>query len=504
MCGIHGIIKAAKLKPSQKIHDTSFGKGEREFIQSGFVAGALRGMDSSGIFQLDNKLQPYIHKLPIMGPIFIEDKVSRQFINDTANSPITLCHVRAATEGKVSLNNAHPFMVERDDGTSLIGVHNGTLSNWRYKAGKEASNFSVDSEWALAHIADEGADSFEDFDGAYSFVWWDEKQPTRVMFARNKDRPMMFLRTKNKKSVLFASEAGMLSWLAKRHEVDVEDRVYFSEPGHMYSVDFDADTLELKDLGELPQKKSTAIAPVTRARNEDDADDWYGRHYGNYSTQSSYSTRSDTRVAIIKEVNEALRKARDKRLGITTTAPVVTVSSEPKASLGTETKSLLDLAADQQLLLDEDEESNPFGVTAEQATAERAESDDAIIEYYSRGGSFVQIAQNDWFSTTGATEEEVADAQKASWFGEMVVVEPAVYDKGTREVYMDVPDDTSSEVTFLGIMRGFDEVAFTKTLEGRPMHAVIIGSGLDDQGVNQFILAPLNLKGEEAMMRIAN
>lgn len=523
MCGIHGIIKASKFKEGQKIYDPNFGKGERDFIQSGFVAGSLRGMDSSGIFQLDKKLQPFMHKLPIMGPIFIEDKGSRQFINDVSSSPLTLCHVRAATEGKVSLNNAHPFMVERDDGTSLIGVHNGTLSNWRSKAGRHAVDFSVDSEWALSHIADEGADAFEAFEGAYSFVWWDEKNPTRLMFARNKERPMLFLRTEDKKSILFASEAGMLSWLARRHEVKVEKEIYFSNAGHMYSIDFNADELEWKDLGILPEKKvvavvnnaSTAAGRSARERDDDDADNWYGRHYDNYGstmggyTQNGYqyssSYRSESRLDVIKEVNDALRKARDKRLGFSKTSES-TVAEGPKALIGTPVKTLLDQAAEAQLLIDAGEdEADPFGVTANDATAERADDDnEAILEYHAKGGKFVQIAQNDWFEIDTASKEEIADAKEASWFGEMVVVEPTIYEQGTGEVLMDVPDDVDDNVVFMGIMRGFDEVAFTKVLEGRRMHAVIIGSGLDEQGMNQFILAPLNLKGEEALMKIAN
>lgn len=246
MCGIHGLINL----------DTTYFSDGPKYIHDGFVAGSLRGMDSSGIFQLDKKYVPFVHKDAKSGSQFIGDGVTKAFISDAARSPLTLCHVRAATVGNVKKDNAHPFVVSDQSGKRLIGVHNGTLYNWGNK--KNAKDFTVDSNWAMKHISEEGIEAFKDFSGAFCFAWWDEHNPTKFYMARNSQRPMHFMVSKDKKKLIFGSEAMMVAWLAERNKISVEPEVYSLEENRLYSFDLDAKEITFtKGADELPRFSGT-------------------------------------------------------------------------------------------------------------------------------------------------------------------------------------------------------------------------------------------------------
>lgn len=252
MCGIHGHIKL----------DYAISQAQCGFIRDGFVAGSLRGMDSSGIFQLDRKFKAYTHKKAIAGPDFAFTKMTERYIKDVDSSRATICHLRHATMGKVEEDNAHPFEVEKADGNWIVGVHNGTLSNWKFKEG--AKDFDVDSNWALSHIADKGVEAFKDFEGAFCFIWWDGAKKDKLFMCRNKDRPMHFRLSADGTQMFFASEAGMLAWLTERNDCKPAKEIYTLEAEQVYEFDMSKSKVEWKKTP-MPKKVITPyVAPVAR------------------------------------------------------------------------------------------------------------------------------------------------------------------------------------------------------------------------------------------------
>jgi len=225
MCGLHGFFtgKSNVSKASS-------------FLSDGYVAGSLRGMDSSGIASIDthNSFVEW-QKLPIPGTYFREDRVVRRLLSEANNkNQLTICHTRAATSGAVSVSNAHPFITDNDDDANyreLIGVHNGSLTGWgTHKTGK---NYSVDSEWALNLIFEEGMDAFKNIRGAYCFVFWDSFDEDNLNIALNDQRPMNVAFMEDG-SMAFASEAGMLYWLLERNDVKIDGPVLQLAAGNWY------------------------------------------------------------------------------------------------------------------------------------------------------------------------------------------------------------------------------------------------------------------------------
>ena len=225
MCGHFGLINVSAKS-----------RGYSSFIRDAFTASMLRGVDSSGIAVIDTAYDSTeVHKLPVPGMYYVGDRVASRLIReaDTVNT-VVMCHVRHATVGNVNLDNAHPFEITTQDST-LVGAHNGTLTSWQSRP--TAKDFNSDSKWALSRIAEEGADAFEEITGAFTFVWWDSKEPDVLNMARNDERPMWIALLQDG-GMAYASEAGMLYWLLERNNIKVE-KMFELEVDKLYKFNVD-------------------------------------------------------------------------------------------------------------------------------------------------------------------------------------------------------------------------------------------------------------------------
>jgi len=258
MCGIHGFINGEK-----KVELNS-----DDFVKQGFIVNMVRGVDSSGIGLVDANGYNNYHKLPVPGMYFPTDKMASSLISAVRNkSTAAMCHVRAATVGGVSYQNAHPFVLEDENGKTIVGMHNGTLTGW---AGKEhAKDFKVDSEWAMYHILLNGTKAFEDFTGAFAMVWWIDETPGVIYMARNKERPIHVAWTEDG-NMVYASEAGMLHWLCERNNIKLVGSIKSLEEGKLYEFDISDPTKFTKS--DLPVAKVTSY-PAYRSGYYND---WYG------------------------------------------------------------------------------------------------------------------------------------------------------------------------------------------------------------------------------------
>lgn len=261
------------------------------FLRDGFTANMVRGKDSAGIAAIDlDQLDYMVHKLPLPGMYFAEDAVAEDLMKDAcAKNSLAMTHVRAATQGSINLRNAHPFEIVREE-FSMVGVHNGTLSQWRYKT--DGNKYEVDSEWALNRIADKGLDAFKEFSGSYAFVWWRGDNPDTLYMARNKERPMAVAFLKNG-GMAYGSEAGMLYWLLERNKIEVK-QIMLLEEGKLYEFDV-----------AKPENYTTTDLPAGPAA--------WTTTPGSYSTTRTYTTTVERVDTLIKEAiqNTAANEERD-------------------------------------------------------------------------------------------------------------------------------------------------------------------------------------------------
>lgn len=294
MCGIHGAISSK----------TGFNKSVCDFVRQAFVANSLRGMDSSGMFQIGPiKNSVYLHKDAVNGSEFITQPAAEVLIRDVDGSYFTVCHVRAKTQGDVKAENAHPFIGWAEDDKRIIGVHNGSLHSWKHNS--DAKEFEVDSAWAIQQIAEKGYKAIEDFKGAYALVYWDEESPKKINFVRNSERPMHLLFSKDKKHMLYASEAGMLAWLADRVKFDHDGKIRSLPVGKVYTFDVSGD--------EITWEVVTLKTPTVTTYNNNS--------YSRYGTTTT-STRTNYSGPMYSKSMLDLREAWTNFLKGETNAPI--------------------------------------------------------------------------------------------------------------------------------------------------------------------------------------
>lgn len=213
MCGLWGYVTE---------ETTNGAWGRAKFVHQAAVAGTFRGDDSTGAVLVPHRKEPALAdwcKSLGTGEEFLRTKYAKdKLAPDKAGMyRAVLGHNRSATRGSVSLENAHPF-VEGD----ITLIHNGTLDTTYglpiagHKL-RDKSNIEVDSHMICANLAAHDIkEVLSSLNGAFALAWHDARNDS-IYMARNSQRPLYFMRPSCERTVLFASEADMLWWLAGRN-----------------------------------------------------------------------------------------------------------------------------------------------------------------------------------------------------------------------------------------------------------------------------------------------
>lgn len=217
MCGIWGFITSEKGRGTN---------GRMKFVHQAAMVGTLRGWDSTGAFLVPHLAEGTTPaaadwcKVVGTGQDFLLSEYAQEKLTykNIEKMRAVVGHNRAATTGKVTLDNAHPFT----EGPITL-VHNGTLDvtadmpipMWSAK-GKGKKKIEVDSHLIAHNLADHDRITvLESLSGAFTLVWHDATNDS-IYMARNAQRPMFMMKPSCEESVLFASEPDMLWWLAGR------------------------------------------------------------------------------------------------------------------------------------------------------------------------------------------------------------------------------------------------------------------------------------------------
>lgn len=477
MCGIAGVLNC----------DT-FGTATEGFIRDAMLCGTVRGFDSTGLIQLAKNGDLFIHKKPVPGPLMLVDKITEQFLNDVAKTQITVIHHRAATQGAVTKENAHPFLLnssqmDEDRKPHLIaGVHNGSLVNWRTQKGANA--FDVDSAWALSRIAVEGFDAFKSISGPYAFVWTDTSQPGKLFIARNSGRPMHIVFSKNKKQAFFASEAGMLAWLVERNKAIVEDEMMVIGQDRIYT--FDVNGKEIK-YDSVLTPRAAYVAPPPAARTPINN----GTTYPPATARGPLNWEGERFVDRMKLALGG-KDPNAPRTTATTTATTTAVTTPPAKIDDTK---IAEVAATTITAKADDE-----------VVGQR--DDDAPTNVVDLDTDKVPTA---WFSDANSSKDEQALAKKWGIFRELQWFQGVTYDDEAGEVLGDIEvyvPGTGKNV-YSGVLRGCSQArAHTDFIDNKAKNrvanvngnwCVVIGAREEKQLGKVLIVAELNQRGLDVM-----
>lgn len=278
-----------------------------EWFADAMLASQVRGTDSTGLFQLDLKGTSRLYKQTLPASNFLEHKEAQTIIRDASSSMLTVGHVRAATVGKVTQENAQPFRVTREDGSYVVVVHNGTLLNWHSKPG--ASSFTSDSAWVAYLLAEKGNDAFAYFDGSFAIVWYDSRTPDYVYMARNSKRPLHYAVVNGGETLVGCSELGMLGWLTDKYGLAPDPASkwptpYYLEAGKVYKFSLhDVGNFTTSDYPDLIPFNTNLVPinkPVAQIPDKTKYLPWYDESY-----------LEDEQESILDHVKELLKKARD-------------------------------------------------------------------------------------------------------------------------------------------------------------------------------------------------
>lgn len=215
MCGIIGLINH---------RNNGLWKEDTDLVKRMLYIDKERGEDSTGLFTVLNSGVCMLAKEASTPEQFMYDKEVEEIFKKSINSGSVLVgHNRKATKGEINDENAHPF--NRGD---IVLVHNGSLYNH-----KSVANTEVDSE-AIADVLNEHengdlATAFGKLDGAYSCVWYDNRDQS-LNFFRNAARPMYLYEDTNR--TLFASEAVMIIYSLTRSNIKWDNTKLIELPVH--------------------------------------------------------------------------------------------------------------------------------------------------------------------------------------------------------------------------------------------------------------------------------
>lgn len=219
MCGICGVLS------------TNLTAKEVTVFKDLLLMNQWRGTDSTGIMSFSDPNHKTLKRIrngePFPVRVFKEAVDAWSFLDLkqvdktlSAYSPNKLGfvgHTRAATVGEVSTLNAHPFVFP-----NTIGIVNGTVSKSQIP-GEEA--YETDAEAMIALIDEQGEEAalpqlISLPSAPFALVYFNRRDNT-LNFLRsetnNNTRPLAFIYSEDKKTLLFSSEFTMIDWVTDRH-----------------------------------------------------------------------------------------------------------------------------------------------------------------------------------------------------------------------------------------------------------------------------------------------
>lgn len=263
----------------------------REALKDLLFLDTLRGKDSTGVATVTMGREIKTFKSLLPGHDFIEDTRFDQAINP--GQCIWIGHNRAATVGKKSRLNAHPFISEDE---TMVGAHNGTITA-RWQCVDNHTQYDTDSEGVINMIRNRGwKDAIGKLTGAWALVVYDSRNHT-LNFLRNKERPLFFALFKEHDGIIWASEEWMIEAVCLRRNIEIGKIYYFGE-NTLYT--FPVGNTSKHDWSKWTSEKEvsgSAVAPFQGGNN------WTGGQTSKTTTKEKEKPKANLRSLVLAHPN---------------------------------------------------------------------------------------------------------------------------------------------------------------------------------------------------------
>lgn len=260
-----------------------------------------RGFDSTGLAVVHRHVDGIgVHK-HVGAPEYLfaaDNNFSDRGVYTGITGKVFIGHNRAATKGKVTNANAHPF---HHDG--VVGAHNGTLTS--VSPLTDGDKFEVDSEAIFYNLSMyEAKDVIKDIWGAYALTWYDDALE-KVFVIRNSQRPLFWTRRKDKDVVFWASEKWMLETALGKSAIS-HDEIQEFKVDTLYS--FDVSKVDISVMRTTNWEMEEKVygytpPPVVRSSNKNVFTSGQGGGRSNvvpFSTKSGSVSDSNHNIAMRK------------------------------------------------------------------------------------------------------------------------------------------------------------------------------------------------------------
>lgn len=162
-----------------------------------------------------------------------------QEVGNWSEWPWAIFHTRAASTGKVSLENQHPFVVEHE-GKRVVGIHNGIVNNHDDLNSKHKRDYECDSPHIFCAIA--GQSEAKEVYGYGNLAWFEtdaEHETPRLFFLHFNSENLHIAKLKTGE-IVFASTQEPIARAAHYAGGQV-DKLYATEGDQKYYVGIDDD-----------------------------------------------------------------------------------------------------------------------------------------------------------------------------------------------------------------------------------------------------------------------